>query len=124
MDLFLNVPAYGVTNFKLTTLMFGLDNTSNNGVQDVPDLFYIGHTLPDTLTFANGVLLFNIGFTDASYGILPGHSIHENSSGTVGLTAEVMFVPVPEASTYAAFAAVGLIGVVAMRRRRSATIEV
>jgi hypothetical protein len=118
MDLFLNVPAHGVSNFKLTTLFFGLDNTDNHGVQDISDLYYIGHTLPPTLKFADGLVFFNIGLTDPSYGTLPGHPIHENKSGMVGITAEVRLVPVPEASTYATFAALGLLGVIGLRRLR------
>jgi hypothetical protein len=122
MDLYLNIPAHGVTNFKLTTLLFGLDNTDNHGVQNIPDLFYIGHTLPNTLKFSDGLALFNIGFTDASYGVAPGHSISENGTGTVGITAEVRLVPVPEPSTYAAFAALGLVGAMTLRglRRKNA----
>jgi hypothetical protein len=124
MDLFLNIPAQGVNDYKLTTLMFGLDNTDNHGVQDIPDLYYIGHTLPSSVTFNGNLVLFNIGFTDASYTTAPGHSIHENATGSVGLTAEVRFVPVPEPSTYAAIAGLGLIGLVSVRRFRRSAIAI
>lgn len=119
MDLFLNIPAQGVTNFKLTTLMFGLDNTSNNGVQDIADLFFIGYTAPAELHLPNELILFNIGFTDPSFNTWPGHSIGENKSASTGIYAELTFVPVPEPSTYAMFAAAGLVGIVACRRLRS-----
>lgn len=118
MDLLLNIPAEGVTNFNLTTLYFGLDNTSNDGFQNVPDLFFIGYSPLNSLTVANNLVLFNLGFTDPTYNTVPGHSIPERRSGTVGLLAEVQFVPVPEPSTYALFAAAGLAGVVAVRRFR------
>jgi hypothetical protein len=125
MDLYLNIPGHGVNNFKLTTLLFGLDNTDNHGVQNIADLYYIGHTLPNTLKFKDGLAIFNIGLTDPSYGVLPGHAIGENHSGTVGITAEVQLVPVPEASTYAAFAALGLVGVAGLRRlRRPQSVQV
>jgi hypothetical protein len=118
MDLLLNIPAKGVTNFNLTTLSFALDNTSNNGFQNVPDLFFIGNSTPNTLKVANTLVLFNVGYTDWSYNTLPGHPIPERKSGTVGLVADVRFVPVPEPSTYALFGALGLVSVVAYRRFR------
>lgn len=125
MDLFLNIPGHGVSNFKVTTLLFGLDNTDNHGVQNIADLYYIGHTLPNTLKFKDGLAIFNIGLTDPSYGIAPGHPVGENHSGTVGITAEVQLVPVPEASTYATCAALGLVGAAGLRRlRRSKSVQV
>lgn len=119
MDLYLNIPTEGIMNFKLTTLLFGLDNTSNNGSQNIPDLFFIGYTDPATLHLDSGLMFFDIGFTVPSYNTEPGHPIAENKFGTTGIYAELAFVPVPEASTYALFAAVGLIGMTAFRRLRA-----
>lgn len=118
MDLLLNIPAEGVTNFNLTTLYFALDNTSNDGFQDVPDLFFIGNSIPNELKIGDTLVQFALGYTDWSYNTEPGHSIPERKSGTVGLVAEINFVPVPEPSTYALFGALGLVGVVAFRRFR------
>ncbi|ACB77167.1 choice-of-anchor K domain-containing protein [Opitutus terrae] len=116
MDLYMDIPAEGVSNFLLTTLTFGLDNTSNSGTQNIPDIFYLGHSAPATLVLPDKIVSFDIALTDPTYET--GQSIGERKTGTVGLTAAFTFVPVPEPSTYAAFAALGLIGVAAVRRFR------
>ena len=117
MDLYLNLSSHGVTNHKLTTLYFAMEHTPNYGF--VPDMFFIGHSTPSTIKVDDTLIAFDIDFTNPAFNTEPGQLIGEKKTGTVGLFAEVQFTPVPEPSTYAAFAAAGLIGFVAWRRRQT-----
>lgn len=116
MDLYLNLPSNGVLNHKLTTLTFAIENTPNLGF--VPDIFLIGYTAPTSLKIADTLIDFTVTFSDQDYLDESGRLIGEGKTGKVDLYATVNFTPVPEPSTYAAFAAAGLIGLVAWRRTR------
>lgn len=115
MDLYLNLPAHGIANFKLTTLEFAIENTPNLG--SVPDLYYIGFSAPASLKVDDTLIKFAISFTDDDY-ITTGEVIGEKKTGSVGLNASVNFTPVPEPSTYAAIAGLGLVTLIATRRLR------
>lgn len=116
MDLFLNLN--GQPSFKLTTLLFGIDSTANDGVANVPDLFLIGHGDVNALSFGGRKLTFDFHLTNPAFGIGSGASIAEGKSGTDGIYAIVHFSPVPEASTYAMFGVLLVGGVAATRRMR------
>lgn len=122
MDLYLNIPAHGLTDFKLTTLLFAITNTPNIPHWQ-PDLYYIGYTAPALLNIAGTYVTFDLGFTDPDFNAPPGAPVGEKHKETAGLYATVAFsepiiTPVPEASTYAVFAAAGLLGFLALRRFR------
>ncbi len=120
MDLYLNLPSNGVLNHKLTTLTFAIENTPNFGF--VPDVFFVGYSAPASLKINNTLVDFTVMFSDQDYLSESGQLIGEGKTGKVDLYATVNFTPVPEPSTYAAFAAAGLVGLVAWRRtRRPAT---
>jgi hypothetical protein len=120
MDLYLDLPSHSISNFKLTTLLFTIDNTANNGVGNVPDLFYVGHTTPASLKFASGKLNFDVKLTKPAFGTGSGASIAENHSDSFGLYADLHFSPVPEASTYALWGSALLVGLIGLRRFRVA----
>lgn len=117
MDLFIDLPAHGVSDFKLATLLFAITNNSAF-LGLAPDLYYIGYTTPETLKVSDHLVNFELGFTNSAFAELPGVAIHEEHKAKVGLYATVQFTPVPEPSTYAALAAFGLVGLVALRRLR------
>lgn len=119
MDLYLNLPANGIAGFKLTTLMFAIDNTANNGTA-VPDLFLIGHTGANPLWVNGRLVQFDLQLTNPAFLTAPGAAIAEGSTGMEGLFAHVHFSPVPEPSTYAAWAAAVLLGLIGYRRFRGA----
>lgn len=119
MDLYLDLPINGVSDFKLTTLLFSIDNTSNNGTKNIPDLFYVGHTEVNTFTSAGRTVTLDLQFTNPALSIGSGASISESSFALDGIYAMVHFSPVPEASTYALWGAALLLGVVAFRRRQA-----
>jgi hypothetical protein len=116
MDLFLNIPAEGVANYKLTTLLFGIENTPNLIL--TPDVYFIGYNAPEILKLNNTLVSFAIGFTDPAFNTPPGETIKENKTGTVGLFADITFTPVPEPSSYALAASLALIGIVVVNRAR------
>ncbi|ACB76610.1 choice-of-anchor K domain-containing protein [Opitutus terrae] len=123
MDLYLDVPGHAVSDFKLTTLLFAITNTPNIPNWQ-PDLYYIGYTAPALLNIDGTYVTFDIGFTDPDFNVPPGEPVSEKHKDKVGLYATVAFsdpviTPVPEASTYAVFAALGLLGFVAIRRSRT-----
>lgn len=120
MDLFLDLPTYSISNFKLTTLLFTIDNTANNGVGNVPDLFYVGHTESAVLQLAGAKVNFDVKLTKPAFGIGAGSAIAENHSDTFGIYADLHFSPVPEASTYALWGSALLLGLVGFRRFRVA----
>ena len=66
---------------------------------------------------------FSLIFSDPDYNTEPGQWIGEKKTGKVKLYADVNFTPVPEPSTYAAFAAAGLLGLVAWRRRAARAVN-
>jgi PEP-CTERM motif. len=115
MDLYLNLPANGILDHKLTTLTFAIENTPNFGF--VPDVFFISYSTPASIKVDNTLVDFALSFSDNDY-IESGQWIGEKKLGSVDLYATVNFTPVPEPSTYAACAAAGLIGLVAWRRTR------
>lgn len=117
LDLLLNLPTHGIANFKLTTLQFSIEHTPNFGA--VPDVYYIGYSGPEVLKVADTLVTFDLAFTNPAFNTEPGQWIGEKKTGTVGLYATVDFTPVPEPSTYAALAAAGLLGVIAVRRRKT-----
>lgn len=123
MDLFIDLPGHSVDDFLLTTLMFEISHTPNvPGFS--PDLYYIGSTTPALLNLGGTFVTFELGFSDPDYTVFPGELIRELHKDEVCLSATVafsgsQFTPVPEPSTYAAFAAIGLVGLAAVRRFRS-----
>lgn len=119
MDLFLNLPSNGVLNHKLTTLTFAIENTPNFGF--VPDVFFIGYSAPASVKIADTLVDFSLTFSDEDFIAESGQWIGEMKTGKTHLSATVNFTPVPEPSTYAAFAAAGLLGLVAWRRTRRNT---
>lgn len=124
MDLYLNFSSAGISGFKLTTLTFGIDNTANNGVGNIPDLFLIGYTDPASLWIGTSLVTFDLVFSDPTFVTGLGHNIPENTTAFTGdLFAHVTeFNPVPEPSTYAMGGALLLLGVVAWRRGRGAVV--
>jgi hypothetical protein len=119
MDLFLDLPSQGITSLKLTTLLFTIDSTSNNGLLNVPDLFLVGHTAVSSLMLGGRTATFDLQLTKPNFAAGSGASISENSADTFGLFADLHFSPVPEASTYALWAGVLLVGLVGLRRVRA-----
>lgn len=119
MDLFLNIPASGVWDFKLTTLLFTIDNTANTNGSAVPDLFFIGYTEPAALKLPEALVTFDLWFSKPAFSTGAGASINEGKSATDDIYATLNFTPVPEASTYALWGAALLVGLVAIRRVRT-----
>lgn len=117
MDLYLNLPENGIADFKLTTLMFAVDNTANHG-DAVPDLFLIGHSRANTLIIDGRAVTFDLRVTTPSFMTSPGSAIAEGSAAAEELYAYVHFTPVPEPSTYALWGTGLLAGLVALRRFR------
>lgn len=121
MNLFLNLPEYGVLDFKLTTLLFTIDNTANGpGLANVPDLFLVGHTAENSLVINGNRIHFDVQLTKPQFGAGDGASISEGSFADLGLYATVNFTPVPEPSTYALWGTALLVGFVGLRRFRAA----
>lgn len=120
MDLYLNLPEHGVLDFKLTTLLFSIDNTANGaGVANVPDLFLVGHSAVNPLALNGSTVNFNLQLSQPEFSIGSGASIAEGSIADLSLYATFDMTPVPEPSTYALAAAALLVGFVALRRFRS-----
>jgi hypothetical protein len=118
MDLYLHLPADGITNFKLTTLLFSIDTTANQGGL-VPDLFLIGHSDVNSLNVGGRKVSFDLNLTNPAFATGDGASIREGQSATDGLYATLHFSPIPEPSTYALFGAALLAGVALWRRSRA-----
>jgi hypothetical protein len=118
MDLYLNMPGNGVPNFKLTTLLFTIDNTNNNGTKNIPDLFYVGHTLVNPFMVHHRTVTLDLAFTNPAFSTGAGATIPESKSAPDGIYAIVHFSPVPEASTYALWGSALLVGVALTRRMR------
>jgi len=119
MDLYLNLPDHGIVDFKLTTLLFSIDNTANAGVGNVPDLFLVGYSAVNPLVLAGSAVNFNLHLSHPEFGIGDGASIAEGSIADLSLYATFDMTPVPEPSTYALAAAALLVGFIAFRRFRS-----
>lgn len=117
MDLYLDLAE--LAPFKLTTLSFSIDNTSNNGVSNIPDLFYVGHTLVNPFKVDGRTVTLDLQFTNPALSVGSGAAIGEGMFALDGIYAIVHFSPVPEASTYALWGAVLLVGAVLVRRNRS-----
>lgn len=94
----------------ISTVLFHIDNTPN-GPGGVPDTFSVTFDQPPPLLLAGFLVQFHVSVDPASFVIPEGGSIQK---GDITVT----FTPVPEPSTYAAFGAVLLVGVVAFRRVR------
>ncbi len=121
MDLFGSVPTFGVSNFKLTTLHFDLENTPNAGGA-VPDVYWIANSAPGVLKIGDTLVHFTIGLSNPAFSLSPGVAIPETGTGSVDLFTTATMTPVPEPSLYGLLAAAGLAAIVALRwrRRRSA----
>lgn len=120
MDLYLNLPEHGIVDFKLTTLLFTIDSTANNGSL-IPDLFLLGHTGANQIKINNQLVTFDLQFTNPEFGIGDGAAIGEGTSAMNGIYAYLHFTPVPEPSTYALWGAVLLVGLIAFRRFRTSS---
>lgn len=118
LDLFLTLPSESITDFKLTTLLFTIDNTANNGVGNVPDLFFVGLTEVNPLFVGGRKINFDVKLTNPAFGTGSGSSIAENHSDSFGIYADLHFSPVPEASTFALWGSALLVGLVGLRRFR------
>jgi hypothetical protein len=94
----------------LTTMTFHIDHTPNTA-GGVPDTFSATFDQPAPLTIAGYLVQFHVNFDPAEF------QVAENSSVQRG-DITVTFTPVPEPSTYAAWGAALLIGLVAYRRFR------
>jgi PEP-CTERM putative exosortase interaction domain len=122
MDLYLNLPEHGVVDFKLTTLLFSIDNTANGGgMANVPDLFLVGHSAINPLLLGGSSITFDLHLSHPEFATGAGASIAEGSLAELSLYATFEMTPVPEPSTYALCAAVLLVGFVALRRYRAGT---
>ncbi len=120
MDLYLNLPDHGVVDFKLTTLLFSIDNTANaGGIANVPDLFLVGYSAVNPLVLGGSAVNLNLHLSQPEFGTGAGASIAEGSVADLSLYATFDMTPVPEPSTYALGAAALLIGFIALRRFRS-----
>ena len=123
MDLYLDLPEHGVLDFKLTTLLFSIDNTANaGGTGNVPDLFLVGHSAVNPLVLGGSNVNFNLQLSQPDFGVGPGASIAEGSLADLSLYATFEMTPVPEPSTYALAAAALLVGLVSFRRYRSSAV--
>jgi hypothetical protein len=123
-DLYLDLAGNDVPPFKLTSLLFTIDNTSNNGTKNIPDLFFVGHTEVASFTVGGREVTLDLQFTNPALSVGSGSSISEGSFALDGIYAYVHFSPVPEASTYALWASALLVGVAIVRRRRSGSVQV
>jgi hypothetical protein len=119
LDLYLNLSGNGIPPFKLTSLLFSIDNTSNNGTKNIPDLFFVGHTDVSPFKVGGREVTLDLQFTNPTLSVGSGSAISEGSFALDGIYAYVHFTPVPEASTYALWASALLVGVAVIRRRRS-----
>jgi hypothetical protein len=122
MDLYINVSTLGISHYKLATFNFGIDNTDNNGVQNIPDLFNISWPALNNVNMGGDYLItFTLFASDPSFFSNLGKQIGENHSA--GLVLDMKFTPVPEPSTYALAGAAVLAGVILLRRKaRPATV--
>ncbi len=122
LDLFVNVSNLGISDLKLTTLTFDIDNTDNNGVQNIPDVFKIGYTPLAEFTYGDYLVKFTIDFNDPAW-TTTGKSIAENQSAVTGdIFVTMSFTPIPEPSTYAMAGAALLGGVVLLRRMKKGAV--
>ncbi len=123
MDLYLNLPEHGVLDFKLTTLLFSIDNTANaGGTANIPDLFLVGHAAVNPLVLGGSAVNFDLQLSQPEFSMGSGASIAEGSLADLSLYATFDMTPVPEPSTYALWAAALLTGFVALRRFRAAPV--
>lgn len=109
-NLSLNLTSPEAYSSLLTSIAFTIENTPN-GEGNVDDVYGISWTAIDPFVYANHLVQFTFVAPDSF--VLP-----ENQSTSVG-ELYVTFTPVPEPSTYAAFGAALLVGVIGYRRFRS-----
>ncbi|HYP16535.1 MAG TPA: choice-of-anchor K domain-containing protein [Opitutus sp.] len=94
----------------LSTITFNIDHTPNSG-STIPDQFSVSFNQPAPLHIGDYLVQFHVHFDPTEF------VVGEDTSVTRG-DITVTFTPVPEPSTYAAFGAALLVGVVAYRRFR------
>jgi hypothetical protein len=119
MGLYLNLSGNGIPPFKLTSLLFSIDNTSNNGTSNIPDLFFVGHTVVSPFKAEGRTVTLDLQFTNPALSVGSGAAIGEGKFALDGIYAVVHFSPVPEASTFALWGAALLLGVAVLRRGRT-----
>jgi hypothetical protein len=113
LDLMIDLSLPNLAPFKLTTVVFGIDNTLNiDG--NVADLFLFTFSPLKQIQIADTLVSFHTSFP-SSFGTFPGQQVAEGSGATTGLIT-VSFTPIPEPSTYGLVAA-ALLAVVAGNRR-------
>jgi len=122
LDLFVNVSNLGISDLKVTTLTFDIDNTDNSGVSNIPDLFKIGYTPLAEFTYGDYLVKFTIDFSDPAW-VTDGVGIPEGKKGLTGdIYVTMSFTPIPEPSTYAIAGAALLGGVVLLRRFKKGSV--
>jgi len=112
-DLTLNLTGPEAYSSLLTSIAFTIENTPN-GDGNVDDIYGISWSAIEPFVYADHLVQFTFVAPDSF--VLP-----ENESTSIG-ELYVTFTPVPEPSTYAAFGAALLVGVIGYRRLRSRSI--
>lgn len=109
-NLGVNLTTPEARELALTQLTFHIDHTPNRP-DAVPDTFSATFAQPSAVKVGDTLVQFHVNFDPAEF------QIAENATVQRG-DVTVSFTPVPEPSTYAAFGAALLLGVIAYRRYR------
>ena len=118
-NILLNLPALGITNYRVSQVHVTIDNTSNNGTHNIPDLFKVTPTTSGPLVLGNTSVKFGVDLSNPAFSSSVGASVGEGSSANFDVFASFMpLSPVPEASTFALWGAALMLGVIAVRRFR------
>lgn len=114
-DLGLQLTSPTMQAVALTQITFSIDHTPNLP-GSVPDTFSASFTQPNAIKIGDYLVQFHVNFDPAEF------QVGENTTTQRG-DVTVTFTPVPEPSTYAAWGAALLVGLVAYRRFRGRTLS-